>query len=405
MAEPTHLLAPAVGDERTTDEMTTDALTTDEMTTNTMTANASARPTADAATPVQVAAGRVVIVSGSVGAGHDGVARQLATRLRARGHTVEVLDLLEGFPRWAAMTLGSVYLLVLRHAPLLYESACWLVERSRIFQRLADVVCCSSLPWLRPRVADADLVVATYPPASRALGRLRDRGELTVPAVTYLTDPAPNYLWVHPSIDRHLTMSRATAEEAQRRYGVPMHPAGPLTDPVWRATHRLDARRHLRTAIGVSKDTPVGVLLLGSLGMGDVRPAARALRAAGVHPVVLCGRNTALVSRLATEPGTTALGWRTDTAELVAGADVVVHNAGGLSLTESLVAGIPSLTFRPIPGHGRANARTLHDSGLVPWAHSAEDLTQLARAALGTSSLPWPLHEETAVDQICAMLS
>jgi hypothetical protein len=348
---------------------------------------------------------QVVIVSGSVGAGHDGVARQLAARLRERGHTVEILDLLEGFPRWAALTLGSAYLLVLRHAPLLYEAACWLVERSGLFQRIADGVCCSSVPWLRTRVADADLVIATYPPASRALGRLRSRGELAASAVTYLTDPAPNYLWVHPSIDRHLTMSRATAVEAERRYGLPMCPAGPLADAVWRSTRRVDAQRHLRQVVGVAADQPVGVLLLGSLGMGDVRPAVRALRDAGVHPVVLCGRNTALARRLRGEHGATALGWRTDTANLVAGADVVVHNAGGLSLTESLVAGIPSVTFRPIPGHGRANARTLDESGLVPWARSSSDLTRLARAAVDTTPVPWPAHEETAVEQICAMLA
>lgn len=347
---------------------------------------------------------RVVIVSGSVGAGHDGVARQLAARLRSQGHEVEVLDLLDGFPRWAAITLGSAYLLVLRHAPVLYEAVCWLVERSKAVQRAADVVCCSAVPWLRSRVADADLIVATYPPASRALGQLRASGELETPVVTYLTDPAPNYLWVHPSIDRHLTMSRATAAEAQRRYGLPMFPAGPLTDPVWRSTPRAMARRHLQDVVGISDGTPIGILLLGSLGMGDVRPAARALRAAGVHPVVLCGRNAALLRRLSGEPDTTALGWRTDTASLVAGADLVVHNAGGLSLTESLVAGIPSLTFRPIPGHGRANARTLDESGLVPWARSAEELTRLARAAVGTSPVPWPLHEETAVDQICSLL-
>jgi UDP-N-acetylglucosamine:LPS N-acetylglucosamine transferase len=225
-----------------------------------------------------------------------------------------------------------------------------------------------------------------------------------VQAVTYLTDPAPNYLWVHPSIDRHLTMSEATAVEAQERYGLPMHPAGPLADPVWRSTSRTTARRHLREVIGLSAETPVGILLLGSLGMGDVRPAARALQAAGVHPVVLCGRNQTLLRRIGAQPGTTALGWRTDTAELVAGADVVVHNAGGLSLTESLVAGIPSLTFRPIPGHGRANARTLDEFGLVPWARTEQELTRLARAALDTTSEPWPLHEETAVDQICALL-
>ena len=55
----------------------------------------------------------VVVVSGSVGAGHDGVARELADRPTGEGHRVEVVDLLEGFPWLAAVILGSAYLLTL----------------------------------------------------------------------------------------------------------------------------------------------------------------------------------------------------------------------------------------------------------------------------------------------------
>jgi processive 1,2-diacylglycerol beta-glucosyltransferase len=347
----------------------------------------------------------VVVVSGSVGAGHDGVARELADRLTGEGHRVEVVDLLEGFPWLAAVILGSAYLLTLRVAPWAYAAVCWLVERSRTVQRIADRICCSATPWLLQRVADADVVVATYPPASRALGRLRLTGDVRVPVITYLTDPAPNFLWVHPAVDRHLTMSRATAVEAEKRYGIPMHPAGPLVDPIYRQTDRAHARQHLRHLIEVDGDATVALLLLGSLGMGEVRPAIRALQAAGAVPVVLCGRNERLRRQLLTMNGVVALGWRTDTAELVAGADLVVHNAGGLSLTESLVAGVPSLTFHPIPGHGRANARTLNRAGMVRWARTPQELTAMAVTSMGRSHVPWPQHEETAVEQVCSLLA
>ncbi|HSP39478.1 MAG TPA: hypothetical protein VLR26_17190 [Frankiaceae bacterium] len=348
-------------------------------------------------------AATVVIVSGSVGAGHDGVARELARRLTEVGHHAEVLDLLDGFSRLVRVLLGSAYLFTLRVAPWAYEAVCWLVERSSAFQRLADRICCSAAPWLRSKLADADLVVATYPPASRALGRLRQTGELQVPVVTYLTDPAPNYLWQHPGVDLHLTMSSATAVEAEQRYGLPMYAAGPLVHPVFRTTDRPGARRYLRQVVGVGPDAKIALMVLGSLGMGDVRPALRALKAAGAVPVVLCGRNEKLHQDLRSMPGVVALGWRTDAPRLVSGSDLVVHNAGGLSLTESLVAGVPSLTFRPIPGHGRANARTLHRSGMVRWARSPAQLTTLAAAALA-DGVACPMPPETAVQYVCSLL-
>jgi UDP-N-acetylglucosamine:LPS N-acetylglucosamine transferase len=50
-----------------------------------------------------------------------------------------------------------------------------------------------------------------------------------------------------------------------------------------------------------------------------------------------------------------------------------------LTLTEALTAGLPAVTFRPIPGHGTANAGTLADAGLAPWPKDAEELSEILR--------------------------
>jgi hypothetical protein len=43
------------------------------------------------------------------------------------------------------------------------------------------------------------------------------------------------------------------------------------------------------------------------------------------------------------------------------------------------------VTYRPLPGHGRANARVLDDAGLAPWATDRADLARHlhAQAARG----------------------
>jgi processive 1,2-diacylglycerol beta-glucosyltransferase len=348
---------------------------------------------------------RIVIVSGSVGAGHDGVARELARRLESRGHDVAVLDLLDGFPLLVRVLLSSAYVMTVRIAPFIYEMTCWLAERSRAFQRLADAVCCTSCKWLAEATASADLVVATYPPAGRAVGRLKKSGLLHVPTVTYLTDPAPNYLWVHPDVDLHLTMSAATAAEASERYGVPVFASGPLVDPAFRDTDHEFARSYVRQVLGVPPDTRIALVLLGSLGVGNVRAALEALKQAGMFPVVLCGRNERLCKRLRRVSGAKALGWRDDVPVWLAGADLVVHNAGGLALTESLVAGVPAITFASLPGHGKANARTLERSGTAPWARSSAELTSLAGDASARHLDRWPESAETTVDEICRLVS
>jgi processive 1,2-diacylglycerol beta-glucosyltransferase len=101
---------------------------------------------------------------------------------------------------------------------------------------------------------------------------------------------------------------------------------------------------------------------------------------AGFTALLLCGRNEELRRRVHGRPGAVALGWRTDVDRLMLAADVLVQNAGGLSFTESLVAGLPAVTYRPIPGHGRANARVLDAAGLAPWARTPAELAAHLRA-------------------------
>jgi processive 1,2-diacylglycerol beta-glucosyltransferase len=144
----------------------------------------------------------------------------------------------------------------------------------------------------------------------------------------------------------------------------------------------------LRAELGLTRDSPVALLGGGSLGLGDVAPAARTITGSGATALVLCARHEQLRRSLEREPGVIALGWRTDMHELLHLADVLVQNAGGLSLTEAMVAGLPAVSYRPIPGHGRANAAVLDAAGLVPWAHTPEQLGKLVHAAAGRDRTP-----------------
>jgi processive 1,2-diacylglycerol beta-glucosyltransferase len=61
-------------------------------------------------------------------------------------------------------------------------------------------------------------------------------------------------------------------------------------------------------------------------------------------------------------------GWTDDMPALMAAADVLVENAGGLTCMEAFAAGLPVLTYRPIAGHGRGNAAEMEAAGVAAWA-------------------------------------
>jgi processive 1,2-diacylglycerol beta-glucosyltransferase len=326
---------------------------------------------------------RALVISGSVGAGHDGAAHELAARLRRAGVEVAVRDFLDAVPSPAARMLREGYIATVERVPVFFEAFFRDLERRGLFWRAEQRLCTHAAATIARWAAEfaPDVVVATYPPAAQAVGMLRADGRLAVPGVIYLTDPAAHVSWLHPAVDRHLTVTAATVAHGAATYGVRLEVGGPLVPA--RFAHRPPAAEltALRGQLGDGR--PIALLAAGSLGLGNVRTTVDDVTGAGFTAAVLCGRNDALRRRL-NGPGVVALGWRDDVHRLVHAADVLVQNAGGLSFTESLVAGLPAVTYRPIPGHGRANARVLDEAGLAPWAHDRAELahhlhTQLAR--------------------------
>lgn len=354
------------------------------------------------ASPSHAEVPAVLILSGSVGAGHDGVAAELGTRLEAAGVHVTHRDYLDAVPHWTKRILRDGYTASVNHAPSLFEWLFHAIETRRWVWFAAKLVLSLANRRVETWANNGHrVVVATYPPASHTLGQLKAAGRISATLVTVLTDPAVHRLWVHSEIDRHLTITPATAAQGYELYGVMMESGGPLV-PAKFGGDRDKRGMATRRELGLDIDQPVALLMAGSLGLGDVDTAVDAVLETGIAlPLVVCGRNERLRRDLSARPGVVALGWRSDIPDLMAAADVLVHNAGGLSLTEALVAGLPAVSFACLPGHGRANAALLEAAGLVPWARTPAELRtalrdQLERVRVYAPPTP-PGHDTTDV--------
>ncbi|MGI8777226.1 MAG: MGDG synthase family glycosyltransferase [Acidimicrobiales bacterium] len=173
----------------------------------------------------------VLIVSASMGAGHDGAARELSRRLRAGGHRVTVVDYLAAVPLRLGPVVRSSYKWQLRLAPSTYEASyqTW-VDKPSQAGPLATALSAVTGPALRRWVTQArpDVIVSTYPLCSLVLGRDRLRGRLAMPVATFITDFAVHPLWTHPGVDLHLTVHPQAAADAQRLSGRAGAAPGPL---------------------------------------------------------------------------------------------------------------------------------------------------------------------------------
>ncbi|MEU9239522.1 UDP-N-acetylglucosamine--N-acetylglucosamine transferase [Streptomyces sp. NPDC048385] len=341
-------------------------------------AAAALRPRPGLAPRRDRSAERVVIVSASIGAGHDGAARELERRLTAAGVTVDRYDLLDLLPARIGRAVRDGYHRMLVRAPWVYQHVYTSTERAggggplaRALLRTAENRLLDALP------ADTGAVVSTYPGASRVLGRLRLTGRLDVPVFTYLTDFSVHPLWVAEGVDVHLAAHAVPAAQARALGARDVRVGGPVTDPRFRPA-AAGRRRAARARFGLPADAPLALLVAGSWGVGPVRQVALELRDRGaVVPVVVCGRNEALAGQLRADGIEHAYGWVDDMPGLMHAADVLVQNAGGLTSLEAFAAGLPVASYRCIPGHGITNAAALDQAEVAAWIRDPAELRDI----------------------------
>ncbi|RCW46186.1 UDP-N-acetylglucosamine:LPS N-acetylglucosamine transferase [Halopolyspora algeriensis] len=310
---------------------------------------------------------RILIVSAAMGGGHLQISRELERRLLARGHEVLIADLNRLMPGPTGRWLERLYPWLVDRVPRLYEVIYERFFRAR--QRTGErvrVPVLLSLPGMRRLIARfrPHVVASTYHLSALAVAHLRGRGELHCPAVTVITTFSVHDLWTHPDADLNVCISAEAAQEARLRSGRPAVVCGPVVRPGFGEPHPQPER--IRHDIGAPSENSIALVVAGSLGMGSIERAVTAIAAhPGWVPVVVCGRNEQLRRRVEQLRAGIVLGWVEDMAGLMAAADVLVENAGGLSAKEALVCGLPVVSFRPITGHGRDDTEALARLGLT----------------------------------------
>ncbi|WP_236654491.1 MGDG synthase family glycosyltransferase [Streptacidiphilus anmyonensis] len=345
---------------------------------------------------------RFLIVSASMGDGHDAVARALAGRLDGQGHDAIAVDVLRLLPtRAAGAALRGFYQCMIRHAPWVYSAiyaAFFRPGGGAGTSPLAAVVGPRLLELterLRP-----DLVVPVFHLAAQTTGRERALGRLRVPTAVVVTDFAVHRQWLHPGNDHHLCLTEDAADQARAWTGRPARAVGAVL-----AERFLPPQAPVRRP---AAGAPRVLLSAGAWGAGTRFAAtARLLARSGFAPVVLCGRNAHMRRALQGLPGVTALGWQRDLPAVLAEAAALIDNAAGQTALQALALRVPVVAYRPLPGHGREGVRAMARLGLTRLADSPDALLAELRDAVDRPQTALPgldgLFPGTAATTLAAL--
>lgn len=321
---------------------------------------------------------RVLLLSASSGAGHVRAAQALEKAFAARGDcTVEHIDVIHYVSKFFQRLYDKMYISMVRRAPelmgVLYDRTDqpWRHPRRRLaLDRL------NTGPMIRLlKRAQPDLCVATHFLPAEIIAWLIAKKKLRAHNAIVVTDYDVHALWLCQTVDRYYVALPESAEYLVR-IGVPrekLRITGIPVDPLFaKPIDRAEARR----ALGLDASAASILVSAGGYGVGPLEQLVSDLL--GLQKpwqvVAIAGKAEKVRKRLEDisrhagklpngSARLVAIGFTKDMDKYMAGADLLVGKAGGLTTSEALARALPMAMIEPIPGQEERNADHLLEAG------------------------------------------
>jgi processive 1,2-diacylglycerol beta-glucosyltransferase len=317
---------------------------------------------------------RILFLSASVGVGHLSAANAVGAALRAIDSDAQT-PVVDAY-KYAALVVSRVvsngYLRMVKTIPQMYRFVYNRAERATEVGRFRTWAHQFTAGNLRPLMLRErpDAVVCTHAFPCGAMAEYKRMFSDAPPVVGIVTDFAVHGFWVHANIDRyvvateamrHALTTRRVSAESISVTGIPIRPEFAPSQ---------EARDALRERLDLPKDRFVALLMGGGLGIAPIERMLRALARVRVPlaAVVVAGRNSRISRRLAETADSLnypvrALRFVDNVYDYMHAADAFVTKPGGLSTAEALVAQVPMVLCKPLPGQEERNARVLLEAG------------------------------------------
>lgn len=217
---------------------------------------------------------------------------------------------------------------------------------------------------------DPDAVFCTQAFPCGMVADYKRSGGPDIPLIGVLTDYAPHSYWIYDEVSYYAVPSDETARVLEKK-GVPSEKIKVLGLPVDpKFKNNLDAKK-IKQKLGLEEGLPTILIMGGSQGLGSVEDVVASFddEKHDYQLLVVAGSNKKLYSRLERlinknkNKKIQVLPFIENIDELMEVSDAVVTKAGGMTIAESLVKGLPLLIVNPIPGHERMNADYLVNVG------------------------------------------
>lgn len=321
---------------------------------------------------------KILILSMTVGEGHNYAARAMKEYFAAAGAECEVMDTYGYVSPAFARSLNKGYLWATARAKKAYGLGYGIAEKRSIprhSERMtpAQVVNLPVTVEIRRYIEKTapDAVVFTHVFVGMMLDSLKQSGKITVPTLGILTDFIFHPYWEDCTDNDYVVIPSEHLRFQGLRKGFREEQLLPLGIPVSPRFAEGEDKAAARASLGLRPDLPAVLLMGGSMGFGRMSDSILALDrlpAEDFQMIAVCGRNEKMHRQIeAIAPGLhhplLNLGYADNVDRLMDAADCIVTKPGGLTTSEALAKRLPMVIVNPIPGQEMRNAEFLLNSG------------------------------------------
>lgn len=234
-----------------------------------------------------------------------------------------------------------------------------------------------------------DVVVCTHAFPCGVMAEYKKQFADAPPVMGVVTDFVVHAFWIHNNIDAYAVATPEMRATLIAR-GIPRHRIIVSGIPV-RAEFAVAGadRDALRSRLGLPLDRSTVLLMGGGLGIGPLESMMHALDGVDVPlcALAIVGRSARSEQRVLeyahrVHYPVRVVRFVNNVHEYMHASDVLITKPGGLTSAEALVAQVPMVLFKPLPGQEERNTRYLVQRRAALRAKNPADLTRTVQSLL-----------------------
>lgn len=362
---------------------------------------------------------KAMILTVSLGGGHNAVARALAACLEKMGVTVQVVDIHGNkHPMYKKLVFRSY--VTSMNLFSLTPGIC-----SKVYNNMqqSKVKAKHSAPQSNSRMTaktlkntilnfDPDFILCTQVNAAQAVSILKEKGSIRCPAAGVVPDYNVQSYWRDTQYLDVITVPSIALYRELAPLGIPESKVLPCGIPVHEKFLRGLSQQDARELLDLDPVLPTFLIMGGSMGYGIKAHIKSMLDMPfRFQTMIVCGKNERLYEYLyAMNLGVRfkLFGFSEQVNVLMDAADYVITKPGGLSISEALCKQKPILFINPIPGMEEHNAEFITGEGAglyvtksYPLADAITDLLQGENLRAALSENAARLSKPHAAEELC----